>query len=73
MFGLDGYVHLCFRGNHPMEHIATVEGRIQRSVVSAGIRRTQFRRVKVNPPAPELCGVQQELLGPYRGDGSSRL
>jgi len=32
MFGLDGYVHLCFRGNHPMEHIATVEGRIQQSV-----------------------------------------
>lgn len=31
MCGMDGYVHLCFRGNHPMEHVATVEGRIQQS------------------------------------------
>lgn len=31
LFGMDRFVHLCFRGNHPMEHIATVEGRIEKS------------------------------------------
>lgn len=29
MFGMDGYVHLCLRSNHPMEHIARNDGRIQ--------------------------------------------
>ena len=30
--GLDDYVHLCFRANHPMEYVARCrEGRIQRS------------------------------------------
>ena len=31
MFGMDKYVHLCFRGNHPMEHMAVVEKRIEAS------------------------------------------
>ena len=31
MSRMDRYVHLCFRGNHPMEHIAVVEGRIEKS------------------------------------------
>lgn len=31
MFGMDRYVHLCLRGNHPMEHIARAEGRIERT------------------------------------------
>lgn len=30
--GMDQYVHLCFRPNHPMAHIAQNEGRIQRAV-----------------------------------------
>ena len=29
MFGMDQYVHLCFRSNHPMEHLARQDGRIQ--------------------------------------------
>jgi hypothetical protein len=29
MCGMDCYVHLCLRTNHPMEHIARSEGRIQ--------------------------------------------
>ena len=29
--GMDEYVHLCFRTNHPMEHIAKNDGRIQRT------------------------------------------
>lgn len=30
--GMDKYVHLCFRNNHPMEHIAKNDGRIQSSI-----------------------------------------
>lgn len=32
MFGMDRYVHLCLRANHPMEHIAREEGRIEKAV-----------------------------------------
>lgn len=32
MRGLDEYVHLCFRNNHPMERYARAEGRIQDSI-----------------------------------------
>src|SRR5271155_2825028 len=28
MKGVDQYVHLCFRGNHPMEYLARQDGRI---------------------------------------------
>jgi len=28
MKGMDGYVHVCFRNNHPMEYLAREEGRI---------------------------------------------
>jgi hypothetical protein len=31
MFGMDRYVHLCFRTNHPMEYLARQEGRIERT------------------------------------------
>jgi hypothetical protein len=30
--GMDQYVHLCFRNNHPMEHLARKEGRINQSI-----------------------------------------
>lgn len=30
--GLDNYVHLCLRANHPMEFVAKQEGRIQNSI-----------------------------------------
>ena len=32
MKGMDGYVHLCFRDNHPMEYLARQDGRIQESI-----------------------------------------
>jgi hypothetical protein len=32
MKGLDQYVHLCFRPNHPMEYVARQDGRISDSV-----------------------------------------
>lgn len=31
MFGMDRFVHLCFRTNHPMEYLAKQEGRIERT------------------------------------------
>ena len=31
MFGMDKYVHLCFRTNHPMEYKARQDGRIERT------------------------------------------
>jgi hypothetical protein len=31
MFGMDKYVHLCFRTSHPMEYKAKQEGRIERT------------------------------------------
>lgn len=31
MSGMERYVHLCLRTNHPMEHIARHEGRIERT------------------------------------------
>jgi hypothetical protein len=30
--GMDHYVHLCFRRNHPMEHVARNDGRIGTSI-----------------------------------------
>lgn len=44
--GMDQYVHLCFRPNHPMEHIARREGRIADSVF-----------LQVHPSVLELDGV----------------
>jgi hypothetical protein len=29
--GMDQYVHLCFRTNHPMEHLAKNDGRIEKT------------------------------------------
>lgn len=32
MFGVDRYVHLCFRSQHPMEYVARQDGRITDSI-----------------------------------------
>jgi len=32
MAGMDEFVHLCFRPNHPMEYLARAEGRIAQSI-----------------------------------------
>jgi ssDNA thymidine ADP-ribosyltransferase DarT-like protein len=32
MFGMDRYVHLCFRSTHPMEYLARQDGRIVESI-----------------------------------------
>jgi hypothetical protein len=45
--GMDQYVHLCFRPNHPMAHIAKNEGRIQRPIY-----------LPVDPSIIQLPGVR---------------
>ena len=58
-FGMDQFVHLCFRGNHPMEHIATVEGRIEKSVflyVDAKIMRK--KGVRYSPGVSNKSGMR---------------
>jgi hypothetical protein len=32
MRGMDEYVHLCFRANHPMEYLARQDGRIEDTI-----------------------------------------
>jgi ssDNA thymidine ADP-ribosyltransferase DarT-like protein len=32
VMGMDKYVHLCFRPNHPMEYLARQDGRIKQSI-----------------------------------------
>lgn len=44
--GLDRYVHLCFRPNHPMEYVARQEGRISDAVY-----------LQINPDVLRIEGV----------------
>lgn len=46
MKGLDQYVHLCFRPNHPMEYVARQDGRISDSVY-----------LQVHPDVLQINGV----------------
>jgi hypothetical protein len=44
--GMDRYVHLCFRANHPMEYLARVDGRIKDSIF-----------LEIHPDVLQLDGV----------------
>lgn len=65
MFGMDQYVHLCFSGNHPMEHIAKMDGRIEKSVfllVDAAILKVDGVRYcpgVSNTSGIEICTIQE--------------
>ncbi len=48
MFGMDQYVHLCFKSNHPMEHLAREDGRIQ---------KTQWLYIDDAPSVLKIDGV----------------
>jgi hypothetical protein len=59
MFGVDRYVHLCLRPNHPMEHIAKQEGRIVESVfltVDAAI--LSIKGVRYSPDVSNKSGIE---------------
>lgn len=49
--GLDSYVHLCMRNRHPMEYVASNEGRIQ-----------DVRWLKIDPVVLTLPGVMMTLV-----------
>jgi hypothetical protein len=60
MRGLDEYVHLCFRKNHPMEHIARREDRIQDSIfLEVHPEVLQWQGVLFTPDVSNKKGVQQ--------------
>jgi len=60
MRGLDEYVHLCFRPNHPMEHIARAEGRVQDSIfLSVHPEVLKWDGVLFTPDVSNKRGVQQ--------------
>jgi hypothetical protein len=59
MKGLDRYVHLCFRPNHPMEYVARQDGRIADSVylqIHPDILRTEG--VMFTPDVSNKTGVE---------------
>ena len=57
--GLNKYVHLCFRNNHPMEHIARGEGRIGDTVfLKIHPSVLQWPGVRFTPDVSNKSGVQ---------------
>ena len=65
MFGMDRYVHLCFRSTHPMEYIAKQEGRIEKSVfllVGGDVLRLKGVRYSPgvsNKSGTKICDIQE--------------
>jgi ssDNA thymidine ADP-ribosyltransferase DarT-like protein len=63
MSGMDQYVHLCFKPNHPMEHIARQEGRIENSrflPVDGDVLRVEgmlYSAGVSNKSGIEICGI----------------
>ena len=61
--GLDQYVHLCFRNNHPMEHVARNDGRIGTSIfleIDAVV--LTWRGVMFTPDVSNKAGVGLHTL-----------
>jgi len=57
--GLDQYVHLCFKSNHPMEYVARQEGRIGESLfLQIGMEVLQLDGVKFTADVSNKSGVQ---------------
>jgi hypothetical protein len=57
--GLDCYVHLCFKSNHPMEYVARQEGRIADSIfLQIGLEVLQLDGVKFTAGVSNKSGVQ---------------
>ncbi len=56
--GMDSYVHLCFRSNHPMEHIARRDGRIGDTIfLEIDSSVLQFEGVRFTPDVSNKAGV----------------
>ena len=67
MFGMDGYVHLCFRTNHPMEHKAKQEGRIERTTwlnIDPSVLRMEgvmYSHGVSNKSGMPICTIRQAI------------
>jgi hypothetical protein len=56
--GLDQYVHLCFKNNHPMEFVARQDGRIEDSIfLRVHPDVLEFDGVKFTPDVSNKAGV----------------
>ncbi len=56
--GLDEYVHLCFKNNHPMEYAAHQDGRIEDSIfLRIHPEVLEFEGVKFTPDVSNKSGV----------------
>src|SRR6266849_1318077 len=57
--GMDRYVHLCFRANHPMEYLARMDGRIQDSIfLEIHPHVLQLEGVMFSPGVSNKAGVE---------------
>jgi hypothetical protein len=66
--GLDQYVHLCFRNNHPMEFIARQEGRIADSIfLQVHPDVLQLEGVRYAPDVSNKAGVSIYTIVEARG------
>ena len=63
--GMDRYVHLCFRDNHPMEYLAKVDGRIVSSIFLSihmdvlQIEGVRFTGEVSNKADVETCSIEE--------------
>ncbi|HUG80630.1 MAG TPA: DarT ssDNA thymidine ADP-ribosyltransferase family protein [Bryobacterales bacterium] len=57
--GLDEYVHLCLRDNHPMEYLAREDGRIERSIyLQIDLEVLAIEGIKYTPDVSNKSGVE---------------
>ena len=68
MMGMDHYVHLCFRNNHPMEHVARTDGRIGDSIfLEVHPEVLQWEGVRFTPDVANKSGVQSYTIEEAKG------
>ena len=68
MKGMERYVHLCFRDNHPMEHNARRDGRIGDSIfLQVHPEVLQWEGVRFTPDVANKSGVQPYTIEEAKG------
>lgn len=65
--GLDRYVHLCLKEEHPMEYVARDKGRIQSSIfLQVGLEVLDFSGVMFAPDVSNKSGVELHTMDTAR-------
>jgi hypothetical protein len=70
MFGMDQYVHLCFKRNHPMEYLARQDGRIQETqwiYIDDAASVLQMDGVLYSPGVSNKSGMEPCTIEEARG------